>query len=162
MAQKKTVPVAVLISALMLIGAIVVSVLVFGPKTVGPVLEEEKPKIEAWLVWSGLDAYGSKTGTTYPEGAPTDRYDYIRSNHRDRPWNNIDQAWLKSFAPGEKEAFDGWVARNNFNAFGDTSDTMYAGGTPLFNELTGEMTSLDAYALSRHADRPWNYLEARH
>lgn len=162
MAQKKTVPVAVLISAVMLISAIVVAVLVFGPKTVGPVLEEEKPKIEAWLVWSGLDAYGSKTGTTYPEGAPSDRYDYIRSNHRDRPWNDIDPAWLKSFAPGELEAFNTWVAKNKLNSFGDTEDTMYAGGTPLFNEMTGEMVPLESYALSRHADRPWNYAEARH
>ena len=156
---KKTVPVAVVISAVMLISAIIVSILVFGPKTVGPVLEEEKPKVEAWLVWNGFDSYGNPKGAGYPEGIPADRYDYIRSNHRDRPWNNIDESWLSSFAPGEESAFKVWVDKNDMNRFGDQKDTMYLGGTPLFDESTGKVTPADAYILSRNPLRPWNRME---
>lgn len=156
---KKTVPVAVVISAVMLIAAIVVSVIVFGPKTVGPVLEDEKPKIEAWLVWNRLDPFGNQKDTKYPDGLPTDRYDYIRSNHRDRPWNNIDEKWLSTFAPGEDEAFKTWADKNGKNRFGDPQDTMYLGGTPLFDEATGQLKPADAYILSRNPLRPWNYWE---
>jgi hypothetical protein len=161
LAGKKTVPVAVAITAVLLTASIVTAILVFGPKTVGPVLEEEKPMIEAWLAWSGLDAYGGNKGASYPEGLPEDRYDYIRSNHRDRPWNSIDPVWLTTFAPGEMPAFDAWVKANNLNDFGDPIDTMYAGGTPLFNEMTGESIPLEAYALKNHPLRPWNNEEAK-
>jgi hypothetical protein len=156
---KKTVPVAVVISAILLISSIVVAVLVFGPKSVGPVLEQEKPYIEAWLVWSGFDSYGNPKGTNYPEGLPNDRYDYIRSNHRDRPWNVIDSTWLATFAPGEKEVFESWTQAKNLNMFGDPQDTMYAGGTPLFDEMTGEVKSLDFYVLNNNPLRPWNLKE---
>lgn len=154
--MKKPVPVAVVISAVMLIAAIVVSVIVFGPKTVGPVLEEEKPMIEAWLAWNGFDSFGNEKGATYPDGLPADRYDYIRSNHRQRPWNDIDQSWLSTFAPGEEDAFKAWADRNSKNRFGDPQDTMYLGGTPLFNEATGEVMSADVYILSKNPLRPWN------
>lgn len=156
---KKPVPVAVVISGIMLIAAIVVSVIVFGPKTVGPVLEEEKPMIEAWLVWNGLDSFGNQKGTTYPDGLPVDRYDYIRSNHRQRPWNDIDQSWLSTFAPGEEDVFKTWADRNDMNRFGDPQDTMYLGGTPLFNEATGEVMPADVYILSKNPLRPWNRSE---
>lgn len=156
---KKTVPVAVVISAVMLISAIIVSILVFGPKTVGPVLDEEKPKVEAWLVWNGFDSYGNPKETSYPDGIPADRYDYIRSNHRDRPWNNIDENWLSSFAPGEESAFKAWADKNDMNRFGDPKDTMYLGGTPLFDESTGKVTPADAYILSRNPLRLWNRME---
>lgn len=157
---KKTVPVAVLISAVMLILAIIVSVIIFGPKPVGPVLEEEKPLIEAWLVWNGLDSYGNPRGTVY-EDVPADRYDYIRSNNRQRPWNEIDKAWLKTFAPGEDEAFNAWATKNGKNQFGDPADTMYTGGTPLFNESTGESLPAAEYILTRNPLRPWNLVEAK-
>lgn len=155
----KTVPVAVVISAVMLIASIVTAVIIFGPKPVGPVSDSEKPKVEAWLVWNKLDAYGNTPATPYPDGQPDDRYDYIRSNHRDRPWLTIDEAWLTNFAPDEKAAFDAWVNSKGLNIFGDPKDTMYTGGTPLFNEMTGEQTSVDKYALGKHPLRPWNYPE---
>lgn len=158
---KKTVPVAVLISAVMLILAIIVSVVIFGPKPVGPVQEEEKPLIEAWLVWNGLDSYGNPKGTSYNQDVPADRYDFIRSNNRHRPWNDIDKVWLKTFAPGEEEAFNAWITKNGRNQFGDPADTMYTGGTPLFNESTGEMLPLAEYTLSKNPLRPWNLAEVR-
>jgi hypothetical protein len=143
----------------MLVLAIVVSVIIFGPKPVGPVLEEEKPLIEAWLVWNGLDSYGNPKGTMYQEGVPADRYDYIRSNHRQRPWNDIDKTWLTTFAPGENDVFLKWTEKNNFNQYGDPKDTMYLGGSPLFNEMTGKMIPLDEHALTNHPLRPWNLVE---
>jgi len=52
---------------------------------------------------------------------------------------------------------DIWLSSNKdtLNMFGDSSDMMYTGGTPLFNERTGETVSLYAYIRSQHSDKPW-------
>jgi hypothetical protein len=42
-----------------------------------------------------------------------------------------------------------FIKENNLNEFGDPKDTVYAGGTPLFNESTGEQTDLYAYLLKK-------------
>jgi hypothetical protein len=42
-----------------------------------------------------------------------------------------------------KEKIDSWLEENGLNKYGDNEETVYAGGTPLFNEATGE--SVDRY-----------------
>ncbi len=162
---RKPVPVAVIVGALMLISGIIAAVWIFGGVAVGPVLDEEKPKIEAWIVWKGLNYVGDPKDMVYPGGTPLfdeskgeaqDRYEYIRSNHRDRPWNDIDPLWLVTFAPDEEEAFAAWVAKNGLNPYGDPKDTMYLGGTPLFDEREGRPVPLSQYVLKSHPTRPWN------
>lgn len=56
----------------------------------------------------------------------------------------------------EKAKIDAWIKVNNLNKYGDSQGTFYTGGTPLFNESTGETIDLYAYILSKHPDRPWN------
>ena len=55
----------------------------------------------------------------------------------------------------EKQQIDAWIGVNDLNQYGDPKDTAYTGGTPLFNEATGETTDRYEYILQRHADRPW-------
>lgn len=55
----------------------------------------------------------------------------------------------------EKKQIDQWIIQNNFNRYGDKKDTAYTGGTPLFNEMTGEYQNLYDYILSNYPDRPW-------
>jgi len=163
--SRKPVPYAVVIASVLLITGIIVSVIVFGGKMIGPVLEEEKPKIEAWIAFKDLNQYGDPKDKVYAGGSPLfdestgetyDRYEYIRSNHRDRPWNDIDPKWLSTFAPGEFERFDMWTKANDLNLYGDTKDQMYLGGNPLFLEGESKSITLDEYVLGRHPDRPWN------
>jgi hypothetical protein len=42
------------------------------------------------------------------------------------------------------------LAARGLNQFGDPPDTMYAGGTPLFDERTGKATDRIEYVLSHH------------
>ncbi|PIT89225.1 MAG: hypothetical protein COU27_01445 [Candidatus Levybacteria bacterium CG10_big_fil_rev_8_21_14_0_10_36_7] len=56
----------------------------------------------------------------------------------------------------EKKLIDNWILKNNLNEFGDPKDTMYAGGTPLFDERTGKTIDKYDYILQKHPDRPWN------
>ena len=59
------------------------------------------------------------------------------------------------FSMQEKTQIDTWIGENDLNQYGDRKDTAYAGGTPLFNEATGESTDRYDYILQRHPDRPW-------
>ena len=58
------------------------------------------------------------------------------------------------FSLQEKTQIDIWIQENDLNQYGDPKDTAYAGGTPLFNEATGETTDRYEYILQRHPDRP--------
>jgi len=55
----------------------------------------------------------------------------------------------------ERDAVKAWIKANNRNRYGDPQDTVYTGGTPLFNEETGERISLYTYLLDNHPDKPW-------
>jgi hypothetical protein len=55
----------------------------------------------------------------------------------------------------EKIEIDAWISENNLNEYGDPKETVYTGGTPLFNEATGKKISRYDYILQKHPDRPW-------
>ena len=55
----------------------------------------------------------------------------------------------------EKKKIDQWITDSNVNEYGDPKNTIYIGGTPLFNEATGKYRNLYDYILERHPDRPW-------
>lgn len=49
-----------------------------------------------------------------------------------------------------KQRVDRWVRENNRNEYGDPQGTAYAGGTPLFNELTGRQLDRYEYILKKN------------
>ena len=51
-----------------------------------------------------------------------------------------------------RKRIDRWVRENNRNQFGDTKDTVYAGGTPLHNEMTGRSLDRYEYILKKHPE----------
>lgn len=55
----------------------------------------------------------------------------------------------------EKELIESWIIKNDLNQHGDPEDTVYMGGTPLFDEKTGESIDKYEYILRKHPDRPW-------
>ena len=58
-------------------------------------------------------------------------------------------------AINEEQLIDQWIAENNLNMYGDPFDSMYIGGTPLFNEATGEYTNRYDYIRTNHPNSPW-------
>lgn len=62
----------------------------------------------------------------------------------------------EKLSPQEKQRIEKWIKENNLNQYADPIDTVYTGGTPLFNEATGETINRFEYILKRHPDRPWN------
>ncbi len=60
-----------------------------------------------------------------------------------------------SFMPVDevtKRKIDRWIEENKLNPFGDPPGTMYAGGTPLFDERTGRNRDRYEYILDNHPD----------
>lgn len=51
-----------------------------------------------------------------------------------------------------KRRIDRWIKENGRNPYGDPPDTMYAGGTPLFDERTGRMKDKYEYILEKHPE----------
>jgi hypothetical protein len=51
-----------------------------------------------------------------------------------------------------KQRIDRWIKDNNRNQYGDPKDTMYAGGTPLFSEMTGASKDRYEYILEKHPE----------
>ena len=51
-----------------------------------------------------------------------------------------------------KRRIDRWIKENNRNPYGDEPDTMYMGGTPLFDERTGRSRDKYEYILDKHPE----------
>ncbi len=51
-----------------------------------------------------------------------------------------------------KTSIDNWLAENSLNKYGDTKDSMYIGGTPLFDEATGEARDRFEYILENNPE----------
>ncbi|HIE52220.1 MAG TPA: hypothetical protein EYP85_10715 [Armatimonadetes bacterium] len=51
-----------------------------------------------------------------------------------------------------KRKIDRWIEERGLNEFGDSPDTVYIGGTPLFDERTGQRKDRYEYILERHPE----------
>lgn len=58
----------------------------------------------------------------------------------------------KSITNSIKVEIDKWIKQNGLNQYGDSKDTMYNGGTPLFDEATGETKDKYEYILKNHPE----------
>jgi len=50
------------------------------------------------------------------------------------------------------DSIDDWIAARGLNSYGDSPDIAYLGGTPLFNEATGETIDRLTYILANHPE----------
>ena len=68
-------------------------------------------------------------------------------------WQTYGEDWADELVAGltsdGKEQIDAWLAESNLNQYGDQADAVYAGGTPLFNESTGETINRYAHLLKK-------------
>lgn len=59
---------------------------------------------------------------------------------------------MASIDPETKRRIDQWIRENGRNEYGDPRGTVYAGGTPLFNEMSGATTDRYEYILKKHPE----------
>ena len=53
---------------------------------------------------------------------------------------------------GQKDKIEAWLTEQGLNRYGDKDGTYYTGGTPLFDEATGQAIERFQYILSNHKD----------
>jgi hypothetical protein len=73
------------------------------------------------------------------------------------PGNTSTPPASSTVSSDEKRLIDRWLQAHSdsLNMYGDPKETAYTGGTPLFNESTGQQMSKYDYIVSKHPDRPW-------
>jgi hypothetical protein len=52
----------------------------------------------------------------------------------------------------QKKSIDEWLAKKSLNKYGDASNAIYTGGTPLFDEKTGKPIERYDYILNKFPD----------
>ena len=52
----------------------------------------------------------------------------------------------------QKKLIDAKIQQEGLNEYGDAKDMVYMGGTPLFDEMTGEKRDRYEYIVSNHPD----------
>lgn len=71
-------------------------------------------------------------------------------------WESYGENWadelVANLTSQGKVKIDAWLAERNLNEYGDSQGTVYAGGTPLFNEATGQSTDRYSYLLQKFPD----------
>ncbi|KKO02705.1 hypothetical protein LCGC14_0101540 [marine sediment metagenome] len=66
-----------------------------------------------------------------------------------------DEAKESEISFEENQQIEAWILENDLNQYGDSKDTVYIGGTPLFDEKTGESIDKYEYILRNHPNKPW-------
>jgi hypothetical protein len=68
-------------------------------------------------------------------------------------WNSIKH---RTGDISEKAKIEKWIVDSKVNEYGDPLDTLYAGGTPLYDESTGETMDRFDYIKKNYPGEPWN------
>ena len=56
---------------------------------------------------------------------------------------------IKNLTVEQKRTIEEWLKKNKLNKYGDGQDTVYSGGTPFFNEATGETVNRYDYLFKK-------------
>lgn len=59
---------------------------------------------------------------------------------------------MSNIDDNQKRWIDRMIKKKGLNEYGDPKGTMYMGGTPLFNEMTGNRKDRYEYILEKHKD----------
>lgn len=75
--------------------------------------------------------------------------DFEQANYYEEPIRD------NKISRSEKNIIDAWLRANHLNEYGDPQGTIYTGGTPLFDEVTGKKIDRYDYILKKYPSRPW-------
>ena len=71
------------------------------------------------------------------------------------PSPTVGEEMTSTVSAEEQQQIDAWIEKNDLNEFGDPKEAAYAGGTPLFDEASGETKDRYEYIVESNPDRPW-------
>jgi len=114
----------------------------------------DKPKVKVTDFESCKEARGGAITKSYPAQCTYDGVTYTENVANEEQSPN--QEGLNLDLPeSEKAQIEAWLEKNGYNQYGDKPDTVYMGGTPLFDETTGKYTKLYDYLIKKYPNKPW-------
>lgn len=114
----------------------------------------DEPKIVVNDFKSCTEANGGVIKESYPAQCTYDGITYTEDVVQIEEDNQNTKIDL-DLPEAEKSQIEAWLEKNSYNQYGDTPDTIYMGGTPLFDESTGEYTKLYDYLVKKYPNKPW-------
>lgn len=76
----------------------------------------------------------------------------ISSDKEDASVYSEGETDIKNISQESRDKIDEWLKNNGYNRYGDSPGMMYTGGTPLFDESTGESKDRYEYIFEKHSD----------
>ena len=77
----------------------------------------------------------------------------VTAGPKEKPVTNKSKtAAAKAARAREEQCVDRWLAERKLDPYGSPEGTMYAGGTPLFNEATGRQIDRLDYIYRKHPE----------
>jgi|SRR6267378_360882 hypothetical protein len=77
----------------------------------------------------------------------------VAAGPKEKPVTNKTKiASAKTARAREEKCVDRWLAQRKLDPYGSPEGTMYAGGTPLFNEATGRQIDRLEYIYRKHPE----------
>lgn len=77
----------------------------------------------------------------------------VAAGPKDKPVTSKSKtASAKAARAREEKCVDRWLAERKLDAYGSPEGTMYAGGTPLFDERTGRRVDRLEYVYKKHPE----------
>ena len=93
-----------------------------------------------------LEWLDKKAGEVFFNASSTDWALKDQKKNTDKPTG------FKDLSKEHKEKIDKWLLENDLNRYGDAIGIFYTGGTPLFNEATGESKERFEYIMEKIPD----------
>lgn len=148
----------------------IISAFLFSMAASNDVIPSELTKADQWLEAKDLNQYGDSKDTMYMGGSPLfnemtgemkDRLQYLEAKFPEKPWDQAARGAASSSSDSQDDGdfdlavVDRWLVKKGLNSYGDPEDTMYMGGTPLFNEMTAESKTRESHLLEKFPSKPW-------
>lgn len=103
---------------------------------------------------SKLNSFDKKIGDSIKKIREEDTSSFFSKEEldKDKSYARKESISVNDLSNKQKEKIDEWLKNNNLNRYGDQLSVIYAGGTPLFNEITGESIDRYSYILNNHTN----------
>jgi hypothetical protein len=97
-----------------------------------------------------LKRFDQKLGEIFFNERPVDKSE--SSEEQPSLQKENDSAASKRLTKEQEKKIDAWLEENGLNRYGDPADMLYLGGSPLFDESTGESIERYDYILKKIPD----------
>jgi hypothetical protein len=118
------------------------------------VLDSDKSVAQVTDFKSCTESNDGVVNKSYPAKCTYDGVTYTEEIIDSKDYSSTESINLE-LPESERSQIEAWLEKNGYNQYGDKPDTIYMGGTPLFDESKGTYIKLYDYLLKKYPTKPW-------